>query len=218
MYEEERAHLQPLPVLGMHYFTEEQRTVCDDGCVRVGHSSYAARPAAIGKRVLVRLFARHIELRDINTHELLRTHQRAERPGTVVLPAEERVFNPSRETRRILAKARDIGADAARLCELMFAVEGRVGQRKLWGIVSLAQRYPRRLIDSACAQALAQGIHSYRHVKALTEQLVANAVQALDAAPALAPMTQQHALIRPVQEYGDLFSRAADSMNHTITI
>ncbi len=31
MYEEARPHLQPLPLLGMQYFTEAQRTVCDDG-------------------------------------------------------------------------------------------------------------------------------------------------------------------------------------------
>ena len=42
MFEEERAHLQPLPVLGMQYFTEAERTVQDDSCVRVDHCSYAA--------------------------------------------------------------------------------------------------------------------------------------------------------------------------------
>src|SRR6478735_6773873 len=61
MFEEERAHLQALPITGMQYFTESQRTVCDDSCVRIDHSSYAARPAAIGSRVLVRLFKHRIE-------------------------------------------------------------------------------------------------------------------------------------------------------------
>ena len=124
MFEEERAHLQPLPMRGMQYFTEAQRTVCDDRCVRVDHSSYAARPAAIGARVLVRIFTRHIEIRDLMTQALLRTHARAERPGTVVLPQDERVFNPSRETRRILGQAQAIGPDAERLCQMLFAIEG----------------------------------------------------------------------------------------------
>ena len=128
MFEEEGPHLQPLPLLGMQYFTEAQRTVCDDSCVRVDHSSYAARPAPIGSRVLVRVFERRIEIRELKTQTLLRTHARAERPGTVVLPDDERVFNPSRETRHILAQAKAIGADAARLCELLFAIEGRFGQ------------------------------------------------------------------------------------------
>jgi hypothetical protein len=226
MYEEERPHLQPLPMLGMQYFTEAQRTVYDDGCVRVDHCSYAARPAAIGSLVLVRLFERHIELRDLKTKALLRTHMRAERPGTVVLPDSERIFNPSRETRRILGQARAIGVDAQRLCELLFAVEGRVGQRKLWGIVGLADRYPRRLVDTACAQALADGVHSYRHVKALTEKLVAEALAAIDQAPAAAAngpqgassdLTQAHPLIRPAEEYGELFSRCASQHPTTPT-
>ncbi|GAA4334452.1 hypothetical protein GCM10023165_10300 [Variovorax defluvii] len=49
MFDEERPLLQPLPMLGMQYFTESQRTVCDDTCVRIDHSSYAARPAPIAR-------------------------------------------------------------------------------------------------------------------------------------------------------------------------
>jgi transposase len=220
MFEEERPHLQPLPLLGMQYFTQAQRTVCDDSCVRVDHSSYAARPAPIGSKVLVRVFEHRIEIRDLHTQALLRMHTRAERPGTVVLPDEERVFNPSRETRRILAQAQAIGADTSRLCELLFAVEGRVGQRKLWGIVSLGQRYPRRLVNSACARALADGIHSYRHVKEATEKLVAQALEAIDkvdqadkadATPVQGELalTQEHRLIRSGEDYAELFARGA---------
>ena len=218
MFEEEKPHLQPLPASSMQYFTQEQRTVCDDSCVRVDHSSYAARPAPIGALVVVRIFERRIEIRDLRTLALLRTHARAERPGTVILPDAERVFNPSRETRRILGQAKAIGEHAQTLCQMLFAIEGRVGQRKLWGIVGLAQRYPRRLVDAACAQALADGVHSYRHVKALTEKLVAQALAAIDNTPAqpangpqgAAPtLTQDHPLIRPADEYGELFSRCA---------
>ena len=58
-------------------------------------------------------------------------------------------------------------------------------------------------------------VYSYRHVKALTERLVADALQTLDAAPSAEPLTQQHELIRPAQEYADLFARAAaDSLTH----
>jgi transposase len=215
MFEEERPHLQPLPLLGMQYFTQSQRTVCDDSCVRVDHSSYAARPAMIGSRVLVRVFERSIEIRDLKTQALLRTHARAERPGTVVLPVEERVFNPSRETRRILGQAKAIGANAQQLCEMLFDIEGRVGQRKLWGIVSLAERYPRRLVDSACAHALADSIHSYKHVKTVTERLVAEALAAIDLADAAGgpvqgelALTQEHPLIRSTDEYAELFARS----------
>jgi len=140
MFQEEKPHLLPLPLLGMQYFTEGQYTVNDDSCVRVDHSSYAARPAVIGSRVLVRLFARRLEIRELKTQALLRTHERAQRPGTVVLPMNERVFNPSRETQRILSQAKAIGAATHKLCETLFEREGRVGQRKLWGIVGLVRQ------------------------------------------------------------------------------
>ena len=222
MFEEERPHLQPLPTLPMAYFRDEQRTVCDDGCVRVAHCSYAARPAAIGTKVLVRIFERRLEIRDLQTQALLRTHTKAERPGTVVLPMDERVFNPSRETRFILKQADAIGMDAARLCQMLFAIEGRVGQRKLWGIVHLADRYPRQMVNTACAQAIDDGVHSYRHVKAITERLVAQALAQLDAAPtatqaAPASTTQTHDLIRNPQEYGELFAMATAATTPAIT-
>lgn len=211
MLEQERPHLQPLPLLGMQYFKEEERTVYDDGCVRVDHSSYAARPAAIGSQVLVRIYARRLEIREPSTGALLRTHPLAERPGTVVLPQSERIFNPSRETRHILRQAAEIGEHAARLCQLMFAIEGRVGQRKLWGLVSLVRRYPAHCVNAACAQALEQGVYSYKRVQLLTEELFAQAVKAVEQgqAPSTATLTQQHELIRDPDEYGELFAAAA---------
>jgi transposase len=223
MFEEERSHLKPLPVLGMQYFDEAVRTVCDDSCVRVDHSSYAARPANIGSKVLVRIYAQRIEIRDMHTRALLRTHAKAERPGTVILPMEERVFNPSRETRLILRQAGEIGEHASRLCELLFAIEGRVGQRKLWGIVGLMRRYPAHCINAACAQALEQGVYSYKRVLALTEALFAQAMAAIEATCGEAPaagahaLTQQHELIRDAEEYSDLFALAAATANTTTT-
>jgi hypothetical protein len=96
----------------------------------------------------------------------------------------------------------------------MFAVEGRVGQRKLWGIVNLADRYPRMLVNSACTRALADGIYSYRHVKAATEKLAAEALAAIDHVDALPTqgelaLTQEHPLIRGGGDYADLFARGA---------
>jgi hypothetical protein len=212
----------------MQYFTEAQRSVCDDGCVRVDHSSYAARPAAIGTKVLVRIYTQRIEIRELHTGSLLRTHTKAERPGTVVLPQDERVFNPSRETRQILRQAGEIGEHASRLCQLLFAVEGRVGQRKLWGIVGLVRRYPAHCVNAACSQALESGIYSYKRVLALTEAVFAQAVNAIEAdsgktaqasgpaGGAVALLVQQHELIREAHEYGDLFAHAAASAMPTI--
>jgi transposase len=210
MFQEERPLLKPLPLQGFQYFTESERTVCDDSCVRVDHSSYAARPARIGSLVLVRQFEHYIEIRDLQSHALLRTHPRAVRPGSVILPDDERPFNPSRETRRILAQAKAIGPSAEQLCQSLFDSEGRVGQRKLWGIVGLAKRYPRRLIDRACAMALHDGARSYQQIKALTERLLADALADIDApVQGELALTQDDPLIRGGDDYADLFNLGA---------
>ena len=91
-----------------------------------------------------------------------------------------------------------------------------MGQKKLWGIVGLAKQYPRRPIDSACARAIKDGVHSYKHVKAITERLVADALLAINASPQRElPLTQSHALIRSPDEYGDLFAHYAAQQPHT---
>ncbi len=76
-------------------------------------------------------------------------------------------------------------------------------------------------IDGACAQALTQGVYSYKHVKALAERLFADAMAAMDEAASmdiqahpdtamLRPhLAQQHELIRQADEYADLFTHAA---------
>jgi transposase len=210
MFQEERPLLKPLPLQGFQYFTESSYTVCDDTCVRVDFSSYAARPAAIGSRVLVRLFEHHLEIRDLLTQKLLRTHTRSAKPGSVALPDDERPFNPSRETRRILAQAKAIGPSTDQLCQSLFDSEGRVGQRKLWGIVGLAKRYPRRLIDRACAMAMNDGVRSYKQIKALTERLLAEALADLDVpVQGELALTQDDPLIRGGDDYADLFNLGA---------
>lgn len=212
MFQEERAHLKPLPFEGFRYYTECERTVADDTCIRIDHSSYAARPALIGSRVLVRLYEHQIEIRDRQTHALLRTHPRAQRPGSLLLPDDERPFNPSRETRRILSQAAEIGPSTLALCQHWFERDGRVGQRKLWGIVGLVKRYPRRLIDQACAQALRENVGSYKAITQLTERLLSAALADIDAPiQGELDLTQQHPLIRDGDDYADLFTLGAFS-------
>ena len=85
-----------------------------------------------------------------------------------------------------------------------------MGQRKLWGIVGLVRHYPRRLINSACEMAMSQGVHSYGHVKTLTEQLMEDALALLDTPnPGEVSLTQNHALIRVGNDYADLFTLGA---------
>jgi transposase len=210
MFQEEKPHLRALPLTGFRYFEQVVRTVSDDTTVRIDHSWYAARPAAIGSMVLVRIFDSTIEVRDRQTQTLLRIHPRFKQPGQLLLPEDERPFNPSRQTAFLLSAAGDIGPQTKALCQRMFDSEGRVGQRGMWGIVGLAKKYPARIVEQACSQAQEHRLRSYKQVRALVERLFDQALERLNQAPQLAlPLTQDHALIRPAAEYGELFNLGA---------
>ena len=214
MFQEERAHLKALPLEGFRYFEEGTRTVGDDTTIQVDSAWYAARPARIGSEVLIRLYERELEIRDLHTLELIRRHPRATRKGEVQLPDNERVFNPSRQTHQLLARAEHIGPNILALCRELFAQRGREAQKSMWGIVGLSPRYPACILEQAAAVTLARQIHSYKAVRAMAEQLLARAVIDLDARQPQLPLTttasaltQQHELIRAPAEYAEFFAR-----------
>ena len=214
MFQEERGHLRALPIEGFRYFTEGTRTVQDDTTVQIEGAWYAARPAPIGSNVLVRLYEHEIEIRDLNTLALIRRHSRALRQGEVKLPDAERVFNPSRQTRQVLTRAEAIGARTHELCRQLFERRGREAQKSMWGIVGLRSRYPAWILEQACAAALARHIRSYKAVRTIADQLLAQVVTRLDARQGELPLdsptpllTQEHELIRNVTEYSEFFKR-----------
>lgn len=206
MFQAERAHLKPLPAEGFRFFTEGLRTVQDDTTVQIDSAWYAARPAPIGSRVLVRVFSHDTEIRDAITLKLIRRHARATRRGEVKLPDDERPFNPSRQTHRLFDQARAIGPQTLALCERIFTPRGREAQKTLWGIVNLARHYPPRLIEDAAAIALAGGVTTAKTLRKLVERRLQELAESADV-PAATPLTQQHSLIREPGEYADFFTQ-----------
>jgi transposase len=212
MFQEEKPFLTALPLESFRYFKEETRKVQDDRTVQVKESWYAARPALIGSEVIVRIFEREFEIRDIATLSLLRRHPLAYKKGEVLLPDAERIFNPSRQTRKILRQAEDIGPNTQILCQRLFDRRGREGQKSMWGIVALVPRLPARIVEQAATLALARHISSSKAVRLIAEQLLAEALAQLEAAAA-SPLTQQHDLIREPTEYADFFQQCTAASN-----
>jgi hypothetical protein len=216
MFQEERAHLKALPAQGFRYFTDCVRTVQDDTTVQVDGAWYAARPAGIGTQVLVRGFDHEIEIRHLESLALIRRHTRIAK-GAVELPEDERVFNPSRQTRLLLERAKEVGPQTAAVCQRLFDQQGRQAHRRLRGIVGLTKRYPAWIVEQVCAKAQAQGIASYKAIRILAEQCVTQMAQRLDPRQGNLPLevpvlTQEHNLIRDVAEYAAFFQlSAADS-------
>lgn len=198
MYHEERPHLRPLPIEGFRFFKQGTRTVDDAGLVQVEGAYYAALPAAPHSEVTVRVFERSIEILD-TAGQLLRRHEKAARKGQFAIEPADRLFNPSRESARVLAKAERIGPHTAALARELFARLGRPGQRALYGLANLARHYPCAEIEAVCARLIAAQLYSYAAVKRALERKAAIAAAAAHA-PA-SDLAQSGPHIRALTEY-----------------
>jgi transposase len=184
LYHEERPHLKALRVEPFAYFRQEVRTVDDAGLVQVDGRYYAALPARLYSEVKVRIFDHHIQvLAEDGT--VLRRHEKASRKGEVRFEPCDRIFNPSRQTHRLLSRLSQIGPHTAQLGEILFRTQGRLGQKSLYGLSNLARHHRREDIEAVVQLALAGQCHSYRSIKrALERRAECAAVPALtQAAP-----------------------------------
>lgn len=195
MFEEERSHLHALPLTNFRFFRQEERTVQDDGMIEVGRAYYFAAPDLIGARVPVRIFALEIEILRPKDLSLVRRHTRKSRPGSVSIEESERIYNPSRQTERLLKQAAAIGPYTWDLCEALFREEGRLGQRRIQGIISLTRKFPAERIEAACMRAAESGVRRYKTIVRLLEV----ASPPAEAAPV--SLAQEHALIRAPSDY-----------------
>jgi len=196
MFGEERAHLKSLPAEGFRCFRQVVRTVDDAGMVQIEGSYYAAMPAALHSEVTVRVYEREVEILD-RAGQVLRRHAKSLRKGAFVMEGQDRIFNPSRETARLLARLEAIGPATAQTGRELFARLGRPGSRAIYGLANLARTYPRADIESVCARLIEAGCLSYAAVKRALERMA-------KAAPAL-PLTQSHPAIRDISEYQTLW-------------
>jgi transposase len=194
MFEEEKPHLLSLPLANFRFFRQEERTVQDDGMIEVQRSYYFASPSLIGARVPVRIFELELEILNPKDLSLLRRHSIKSRPGSISMEEGERIYNPSRQTERLLRQAAAIGPYTRALCEALFREEGRPGQRRIQGIISLARKFPAEKIEAACARAAEGGVRRYRTIKRILEA-------APNAEPVPPQLAQEHALIRSASDY-----------------
>jgi hypothetical protein len=195
MYHEEKPHLKPLPEQGFRYFKQDTRTVDDAGLVQVASSYYAALPAKPHSEVTVRIYEHEIEILDLEGR-VLRRHAKASRKGVFVMHDGDRVFNPSRETARLLVRTANIGPNTGVLAREFFARMGRPGQRAIYGLANLPRKYPRTDIEQVCAQLLQAQCISFAAVKRALERR--RTAVAAASAPAL---IQSGPGIRPAAEY-----------------
>ena len=209
MYLEEKPHLLPLPLEPFRYFRQETRTVDDAGLVAVDASYYSALPAPLYEEVTVRIYEREVEILDAHG-AVLRRHEKSRQKGTYVLPEEDRLFNPSRETAQLIGKMHKIGPHSTQLAREIFARLGRPGQRAIYGLANLPRHHSREDIEAACKRVLKLSHPSYQAVKRI---LTATAAAKEARAAAEQSTLQQHGShIRDVEEYQRFFDQHATQL------
>lgn len=201
MFLEEKPYLKELPLRGLRYFAEGTRTVWDDGLIEVNGAYYAAAPAPLYGKVLVRIYETEIEIYNPLTLELYRRHLINVRRGSVNWKETDRIFNPSRRTDRFLEQAGRIGPKTRELCEILFQESGRIGQRAMRGIVGLARKHSAAMIEEAARLGIERHVRkssTLRHIVEHLEKSQAQENQKRQLPPAL---TQTHELIRDPSDY-----------------
>jgi len=198
---EERTRLQPLPAARFPTFCEGRRTVHRDGHVEVAKAYYSVPPEYLGRAVwvrwdghLVRIF--NDKMASIAVHAQREPGQFSTQRQHIPL---EKISPVEHGAEWLLGKVRCLGTQATRWAEAMIQVRGVAGVRVLYGLLSLAQRFPSTHIDRACGAAHGHGAYRLRTVRALLQRQERQQVEQ----PCFDFMNE-HPLIRPLSEYANL--------------
>jgi len=116
----------------------------------------------------------------------------------------DRIFNPSRETARILERVAKIGPHAAALARALFARLGRPGQRGIYGLAQLPRTYARTDIEAVCERLFAADCLSYAAVKRALERRAV-------VAPPPPTVTVAGPQIRPITEHQSFWETHAQT-------
>jgi transposase len=203
MFAEEKPALKALPATRFRYFRETSHTVDDSALVQVLSSYYAALPASPGDIVTVRLYDHDLEILD-GAGQLLRRHPRSTTRGHFEMQESDRIFNPSRETIRLLAKVAKLGPNSLQLGRDIFLRLGRPGQKALYGLSNLPRRYAKEDIESAAKRVLTLSQPSYHALKSILERHAAET----EHRATMPELQQAGPHIRDIEEYYAFFENA----------
>jgi transposase len=169
LFLEEKPHFLPLPATGFRYFSEGTRKVDDAGLVQVKGSYYPALPAKLYSQVKVRIYENELEI--LQDGVVLRRHEHAKFKGAFKIKPEDRIFNPSRETSRLIYMISRNGPRSEEFAKKLFSELGRAGNGAIYGLSNLAKHYHLADIESACDRVLQTGFASYKAVKRILERV-----------------------------------------------
>jgi transposase len=169
MFAEERTALLPLPLEPFRYYQYGERTVHLDGCVEIEAAYYGVPPGWIGWRIPVQWDAQRVRLLHPRTRELLREHLRQPRGGRRIQP-EDRPKQTPPTTLQLLIRAGKAGRQIGAFCQAMHAKDGEAAVRRIFGILSMANKYGPATVEEACTAVMEIGSCEYHSVRRYLER------------------------------------------------
>jgi transposase len=198
--ESEKPHLKALPERPFAFFKVACRKVDVHGHVEVGSCFYSVPHRYIGEKLTVHYSQQWVRV--FEGAQLLVQHRPLNKKGTwVTLPGHKPDYIPlSREEAEgwQVTKAKQVGPSCHRLVYRILCSDHPLAIRKTRGILALARKFDRALLDQACQYALTTSQHTYRAVARRCEML--RGLQ-----PNHSPvLTQQDEVIRQMDVYHNL--------------
>lgn len=164
---EEKSQLKPLPPLTYQIEHYHEGMVRRDGHVRFQNKYYSLDEKFIDKNVIIIGGKNSVEifyngaLVEVHSRVTSKYVSKSTKPQHLK-PWEAAMSNPD----GLRGEAAKIGFNTELLIlEILRRGKGFIDQRKIWGILSFAKKYPSNLIESACAFALLINSPSYQVVK-----------------------------------------------------
>lgn len=205
--EVERPVLRPLAEKPFEYFHPGKRKVDVTGFIEVKGCHYAVPPRYVGETVVVHFNQSYVKI--FHEQRLLITHRRLHGKAKISRPDSclPKWKHPSQESqeRYYCRCARKVGEDFHQVVYQVLCQNDPLAIRRVRGVLSLARRYGNELAERAAGQACLLRAYSYRSLKAYCERLQSHKEEPSGR------LTQNHELIRPLDEYQNIVIERTDS-------
>jgi transposase len=196
-FEEERPHLQPLPLSLFPCYQEARRKVSRDSFVEVQKAYYEAPPEYIGREVWVRWESRSVRIFN-DRLEQVQVHTRLE-PGKFsrILGAGGFSAPVHASCRNWVSRASLLGESCGAWAQLAMDARGPESLRSIMGLCSLNKKHSAIAIETACAKAIKSGARRLKDI----HRLIGNREEQGDL-----DFSGSHPLIRDLQIYADFIT------------
>lgn len=195
--EVERQHLLPLPPGRFGSFAEAKRSVHRDGHIEVARSYYSVPPEYVGREVwarwdghLVRVF--NFKMEQITLHVQVEPGKFQTEPSHI---DPQKISHVEKGAVWLLHRASLIGSQTDQWAQALLQARGVQGIRPLTGLLHLAQRHPRELVENACEIALSHDAFRLRTIRQLIKR-GGSKQKKLE-------FIDEHPIIRKMSDYGE---------------